>query len=380
MTPRFYWNAGDVRAITQRLVAGLHVWQDYRRKVTATLLIDLLAWAATLGWSLSRAAKLLQGPSHESFRQALRANLPDLDRFREEVGDALRISLPRRLRRQAVTIAIDYHKRPYYGDAAVTPDVRGGKEQAGTRWFWTYASAAIITRGERFTVALEPVLRGEPMEMVLERLWQQMARIPLKIKRTLLDREFCAADAILWLQRHRVPYIMPLIRRGQHGRTRDKDQGNARFFRRGMQGIFTYEWQPRSSSRTRERIKVTVACVPRGRRRPLVYIVSQPNWPLRWVQSEYESRFGIETTYRQLGQALAQTTTRDPCWRLLLVAIALLVRNVWVLCQQQAQAPQAITLGAIRLWVARSLESTRLHAREGFYAKHSPAVTMAALL
>lgn len=380
MLPRFYWNKGDVHAVAVRLIAGLQAWQDFGRSVAGTLLIEVLAWAAALGWSVSRAAQWMSGVSDESVRQALRANLPSLDLLRSEVGDALRASLPRRLRRKPVTIAIDYHKRPYYGDAAATPGVRGGKEQASTRWFWTYASAAILTRGERFTVALEPVFHREPMEVVLERLWQQMAGIPRKIKRLLLDREFCAADAILWLQRKNVPFILPLIRRGRFGRTRDHDQGNARFFRRGSDGIFTYEWQPRSSSRTRERIKTHVACVPRGRRRPLVYLISQPNWSLRWIQRMYETRFGIETTYRQLGQALAQTTTRDPCWRFLLVAIALLLRNVWVLCQRLAWQRESITFQSVLQWISQSILAQGSQTQDGFYARQPPATTIAALL
>ena len=38
----------------------------------------------------------------------------------------------------------------------------------------------------------------------------------------------------------------------------------------------------------------------------------------------------IETTYRQLGQARIRTSTRDPLLRLLYVAVALILRNVWV--------------------------------------------------
>ena len=107
MLPRFYWNKGDVHAVAVRLIAGLQAWQDFGRSVAGTLLIEVLAWAAALGWSVSRAAQWMSGVSDESVRQALRANLPSLDLLRSEVGDALRASLPRRLRRKPVTIAID---------------------------------------------------------------------------------------------------------------------------------------------------------------------------------------------------------------------------------------------------------------------------------
>jgi hypothetical protein len=48
------------------------------------------------------------------------------------------------------------------------------------------------------------------------------------------------------------------------------------------------------------------------------------------VKETYRQRFAIETTYRQLGQARLRTCTQDPRRRFLDVAIALILRNVWV--------------------------------------------------
>src|SRR5262245_52143955 len=49
-----------------------------------------------------------------------------------------------------------------------------------------------------------------------------------------------------------------------------------------------------------------------------------------WVKETYRRRFAIETSYRQLRQARIKTSTRDPLRRLLYVAVALILRNVWV--------------------------------------------------
>ena len=46
-------------------------------------------------------------------------------------------------------------------------------------------------------------------------------------------------------------------------------------------------------------------------------------------------RFGIETSYRQLNQGKAVTTTTDPRRRLLSVGLGLRLRQVWVWCQRQ---------------------------------------------
>jgi hypothetical protein len=231
MTPRYLWQRVDLHQVAMQMIAGLHAWRDYGRKVSGTLLAECLARASAIGVSLTRAAQLLKnGPSDESMRKALHFQGFDLESLRARIGRSLRDSLPRALSRRPVTIAVDYHLRPYYGNVKATPNVRGGKAKQGTRWFWTYASAAIVSRGQRYTVALEPIFHHEQMELVLERLWQQMAQIPLKIKRMLLDREFCAADVILWLQQRRIPFIVPLVRRGRFGRTRKQDQGNAYLF------------------------------------------------------------------------------------------------------------------------------------------------------
>jgi hypothetical protein len=51
---------------------------------------------------------------------------------------------------------------------------------------------------------------------------------------------------------------------------------------------------------------------------------------LFWVREQYRHRFGIESSYRQMHEGQARTTTRRPDVRLLLIGIALLLRNAWV--------------------------------------------------
>ncbi len=51
---------------------------------------------------------------------------------------------------------------------------------------------------------------------------------------------------------------------------------------------------------------------------------------LRAIREMYRTRFGIETSYRQMHEARIKTCTRDPKLRLLFIGIALVLRNVWV--------------------------------------------------
>src|SRR5207248_5004566 len=50
----------------------------------------------------------------------------------------------------------------------------------------------------------------------------------------------------------------------------------------------------------------------------------------RRARMAYRRRFGIETSYRQQNEGLGRTTKKDVGYRLLLVGLALLLRQVWV--------------------------------------------------
>lgn len=53
--------------------------------------------------------------------------------------------------------------------------------------------------------------------------------------------------------------------------------------------------------------------------------------PLNTVADRYRGRFGIEGSYRILGQATAWTTSRSPALRLLHVAVGMMLPNEWVI-------------------------------------------------
>jgi hypothetical protein len=130
--------------------------------------------------------------------------------------------------------------------------------------------------------------------------------------------------------------VMPVVRCGKGA------GGTRRFFRNRARGRFRHTWESRGRKNGKPAgptVTVSIACVPppRGRKRPLVYAYAgQLGAPAalprlyRWLRQTYRRRFGIESSYRQLGQGLALTTSRSRAYRLLLVGVALLLRNVWV--------------------------------------------------
>jgi putative transposase len=59
--------------------------------------------------------------------------------------------------------------------------------------------------------------------------------------------------------------------------------------------------------------------------------VYQPKCELHQIYEEYRLRFGIESSYRLMNQIRARTNSRRPIYRLLLVGIAFVLQNIWVM-------------------------------------------------
>jgi putative transposase len=307
---------------------------DFARSVPAALLGRLIVMAACVGTSLSGAAqRTRRSPSGETVRKALLANLPEhLPDMERRINDSLRRLLPKAFFKRPRRLAIDLHLRPYYGQRQDVP-VRGGKKKAGSKWFWTWATVAVVEHGQRWTVAMTQVAPGSALKDVLARLLEYVKEATIPVKMALIDREFYAADVIAALESRGIPFLMPAIRRGQL-QGRNGPSGTRQFFQPGTTGFFEHTWTARGESKG-QRVTVRIACVPRKasdrRQTPLVFAFQGlSSQQLLWYRETYRRRFGIETSYRQLGEGLAQTTTKRAAWRMMLIAVALLMRNLWV--------------------------------------------------
>ena len=318
-------------------------WVTGVGSVGPELLVQLLVRAAAEMRSLS--AIVLEAtavPSLETIRLALALYLPkDPLALLPATTRALQARFPKSLRKRPRTMAIDLHLRPYYGDKR-TPGTYRGQPKASTKTFFAYATLLVIRCGQTFTVGLTPVVNGEEQTTIIERLLQQARQAGLRVRRLLLDRGFYAATTIAWLQERSLAFVMPMIRRGRSGTKKSQCTGTAQFFVPRRRGWTTYTWtaRPRRGGRKQAAVTVTidVCMVPgsqqaNGRRRrrkgPLVYACHGIRWSPAEVYAWYRKRFRIETSFRQLGQGLAMTCSKDPVYRLLLAAIALVLRNLW---------------------------------------------------
>jgi putative transposase len=335
-----------VRAHAQNLLQKHLRLADHGPKCTAGRLWALLLWAASRLSSLAAAcAALRDAPSDSAAHEALLATLPELAELQRRVNRALQGDLPRCLRRRKQPLAIDLHLIPYHGEPLRDPDeVYRSKAKSGTSHFHAYATAYVIRKGLRFTVALTSVRRGEALPAVVQRLLAQAAKAGVRPRYLLLDREFCSVAVLRYLQSSRRPFLMPLPLRG-----RQLDHPKGPSSSRVFQGWKRSGWSRYTLTDKDGRQATVGVCVKcrnlrgeRGRhgREALVYAYGGGLTPgsYQWVKETYRTRFAIETTYRQLQQARITTCTRDPLLRLLYVAVALILRNVWVWLHWQVLA------------------------------------------
>ena len=327
----------DVHRLTlARLTDHLRLPDHSRRCPAATVLRVVLAAAARLCSVTAAARQLATAPSDQTIRTALAGGLPERWELERRLNRALAADLPRSLAGTRQPLAIDLTLRPYHGEPfEELAEIYRSQAKSGTTHFHAYATAYLVRHGRRFTLALTWVTKGEPLAGVVQRLLQVARQHGLRPRYLLLDRGFCSVDVIRFLQAGRHPFLMPLPLRGRKADHPDGPSGSRVFAdaRRSGWGEYTLT----NAAHRRATVRVCVKCRnrkgERGRhgRERLVYAF----WGIEpasvdWVRHVYRTRFGIETSYRQMNQARVVTTTRNPLVRLFLVGVALVLRNVWV--------------------------------------------------
>jgi hypothetical protein len=299
----------------------------YGRHVTVKRLLDLLLLVATLRSSLSAIVRRFRfGFSHETARQAVAANLPDWQRLQPQLLDALYAFACRPLRRRRWDIAIDQHYCPFYGDRN-TPGILGGQKKHGSKHHYAYATAVVIHRRHRYTVGLMALDRVyKPHEIVTILLGQVQSR-GVHVRGVALDSGFDSGETLLLLQERGLSYVVPLRRKG-----RGHNRRNA-CFALPVGTITEVEWK---TEKTRRPVRTQAVVLRRGSERS-VKVYAFGGWGpqaalgrARQAKRVYRRRFGIETSYRQMNESKGRTTKKDLAYRLLLIGLGLLLRQVWV--------------------------------------------------
>jgi hypothetical protein len=323
------------RAAAAHLQAHLK-FKDYKRKTSAAALWSLSLAAAARITSLSDACgRLRDAPSDETARKALLATLPDYAELQRQLNAALAGHLPKALRRHLQRLAIDLTLIPYHGEPFRDADeVYRAQAKDGTSHFHAYATAYVVRKGQRYTVALTGVSKGEPLKDVVQRLLRQAASVGIRPRLLLMDRGFYSVAVVRYLQQAGRPFLMPVVCHGRSPKQPGGPTGSYVFRAWKASGRSTYT--PADAKRRTATVSICVKCRnyrgqwKRHGRQALVsaYWGYRPPSPDS-VFATYRLRFGIETSYRQLHEGRIRTTSRRPTVRLLSVGIALVLRNLW---------------------------------------------------
>jgi putative transposase len=344
--------------VSDRQVQGLaEAWlrealplKDVGPKCTAQRLWQMVMLAAARMISLFAACRdLAAAPSDDAVRTALLKCLPKRPRTLEQwLEPALAgQQLPKALFARGREVAIDWHLIPYHGRPHKhANELYHSQPKSGTTKFHAYATACIVEKGYRYSLAATYVKGNESLVEVLQRLLLRLGERGLLIKTLLLDRQFFTVNVLEYLQACQIPFVMPLVLRGRKPQ-RGKTKGTRRTIRRRQQrpvklrdfqkqaaGRYAYLWTVKKKSMS---FHVVVAYksyrhqkTGARRAKKLLYAVWRVNGTPTEIRELYRRRFGIESSYRQLGLARIRTCTTDPLLRLFFVLVALVLRNVWV--------------------------------------------------
>lgn len=318
----------------QGLQAHLPLQADGYKCTKDDLLNILLTAAARQCTIESVCAELSSGPGSETVRHYLNEQLtpeqlPDLER---DLNEALVAQVPKRLWRQTQDIAIDLHDRPYYGK---TPQEEGlwvrSRAKAGTTRFYRVATAYVIRRGLRVTLALHFFLPGDGIVGALQTLLERVERIGIGINCLFLDKGFAGIDSQTYLDESGIPALIACTIRGRTGGTRALCQGN-----KSYRTTHTFRNTAEKKQFTAEvavcRVFSTAKRTGRMKRRAgwLLFILINLDLTPRQVRRSYRRRFGVETSYRCAGQVRAWTTSKNPALRFVLIGLSFFLLNVWL--------------------------------------------------
>ena len=305
--------------------------------ITADDMIAVLGYASAYRVSMEAAChELKEAPSANRLREVLAKALPDLATLQRALNTILRAQTPRFAKKgkRAYYIAIDLTLIPYHGEHyANEKEIVRSQAKSGTTHFHGYATVSIVHDNQRYVVALRFVEKGESMEKIVAWLLNRLKSMGISIKRAYFDKGFCSVPVLKMLERRKIKFILPMPVRGKSG-------GVRKLFETSASHKTTYTFNSPKHGEL-EVSAVVVKKYSKGRykrkgARWFAYAVAglPKSVEPHQVFEMYRQRFGIETSYRQMNQVRARTTSRNPVIRLLLVGLAFIMFNLYIAYRQ----------------------------------------------
>ena len=305
-------------------------------RITSDDILYVLAYANTHRLSMESACQELQeAPSGNRLREVLAAALPDRVSVQRAVNRMFHQQVHPSLWKckRDFNIAIDLTLIPYHGQPYEDKkEIVRGMPKSGTTHFHGYATVSIVRDDRRYVVALRFIEYGEEMAEIVRWLIKRLKSLKFCIRRVFLDKGFCSKLVFKVLDQHKLSYVTPIPVRGKSGGVRSLFQGKSR------KTTYTFH-SPKHGKYTVQAVIVKRYSKGRyGRHKSKWFAYAVTGLPAGILPAQvfelYRQRFGIESSYRQMNQVRARTSTRNPVIRLLLVGLAFVLFNLYIALRQ----------------------------------------------
>ncbi len=213
--------AEDVRAYMMRNMKEHFQIEAQGYCCTTDMIYDILMKASAECSSLeATCADLEQVADSNTVREYVNQALPirSLHSQEEQANQALASCISASMVRKGIEIAIDFHDEPFYGKQESLRAVTcGGQAKKGTAHFGRIATAYVIWRQVRLTLAVHYVLPDEEALEVLKILLERLKNLNFEAKVLYLDKGFAASPIVDHLTSIHQPAIIANPIRGKTG-------------------------------------------------------------------------------------------------------------------------------------------------------------------
>ncbi len=350
---------------------------------TPEIVYDVLIKAAVTRQTIESVCKNLdEMVDGETIRGYLneQINLDEMQSLEQQVNQALVAGLPRRLRKTKIGIAIDLHDEPFYGHSpGLLALTCGGKAHKGTTRFFRVATAYVIFKDVRLTLAVLFVTSKDELAEMVAALLRRIRILGLKVRCIYLDKGFCSIPVLHYVEQSGWSAILACPIRGKKGGTKGLCQG-----RKSYQTVHTFKSQQNGSFTAPIAVVRTFTSHKRSKRKKrratwLVFVVLNCDFNPKDVRKLYRKRFGIESSYRCMRQVRAWTTSRNGALRFLLISLGFILINLWLelrhrFCQLKQQGRRKIDTKRFELQRLLSFLNQAINKIYGLVSSISAAV------
>ena len=320
-------HADDMRQAVQATIQNTLQLDMNGYRCDTVMVGDVLLKAACEASSIEATCTDLVDVAHSnSIREQLHKHfdVAELGQQESRLNQALAEQIPADMPRGGLEIAMDEHDEPFYGQSELlrTYAVRD-RARKGTTRFYRIATAYVIWRQVRLTLAVAYVLPDDNRLSVLQSLLRRVQTLGFHATVLYLDKGFCQGDVIRYLQDDQQAAILACPIRGKTGGTRALCQG-----RKSYRTAYTFA----DGTEVNMALVATLPKTKLGRRQRkwLAYVViGLEAWTPQQIKRNYRRRFGIECNYRQLRRLRLHSNTRNPALRFFALGFGLLLINIW---------------------------------------------------